>query len=159
LGPGAGRERLPAAPGLLEQQHLDLEHDRAGRGHVSPLGLGPRREQRRRPGQPVRRLGLLQQHGLLVDVRALASRGLHLLVAISLSASWLSVTVPAAHALVAAGHTPSTLPGGRLEFGLSNLDATWMTASSVPWRYRFQYLAGGVNTSGNWLTWQDPAKP
>ncbi|HEX9364502.1 MAG TPA: hypothetical protein VGA47_12045 [Candidatus Dormibacteraeota bacterium] len=34
-----------------------------------------------------------------------------------------------------------------------------MTDSGVPWRYRFTYLAGGVNTQGNWLTWQDPAKP
>ena len=34
-----------------------------------------------------------------------------------------------------------------------------MTGSGVPWRYRYQYLAGGVNTSGNWLTWQDPSKP
>lgn len=53
----------------------------------------------------------------------------------------------------------AALPSTRLEFGLSNLDSTWMTSSGVPWRYRFQYLAGGVNTSNNWLTWQDPAQP
>ncbi len=51
------------------------------------------------------------------------------------------------------------LPSARLEFGLSNGDTSWMTSSGVPWRYRFTYLAGGVNTSNNWLTWQDPAKP
>src|SRR5579864_5101251 len=51
------------------------------------------------------------------------------------------------------------LPSGRLEFGLDNTDVTWMTSSGVPWRYRFAYLAGGVNTPNNWLTWQDPALP
>ncbi len=49
----------------------------------------------------------------------------------------------------------------RLEFGLSNgpSELSWMTASGVPWKYRFQYLAGGVNTPNPWETWQDPAKP
>jgi len=51
------------------------------------------------------------------------------------------------------------LPATRLEFGLSNLDIDWMKNSGVPWGYRFQYLAGGVNTTGNWLTWQDMALP
>jgi hypothetical protein len=55
--------------------------------------------------------------------------------------------------------TAAPLPATRLEFGLSNFDVSWMTGSGVPWRYRFTYLAGGVNTSGNWFTWQDPAKP
>ncbi len=32
-----------------------------------------------------------------------------------------------------------------------------MTASGVPWRYRFQYLAGGVNTGHGWATWNSPA--
>jgi hypothetical protein len=54
---------------------------------------------------------------------------------------------------------PAPLPSSRLEFGLSNLDASWMTASGVPWGYRFQYLAGGVNTANPWPTWQDPALP
>jgi hypothetical protein len=68
--------------------------------------------------------------------------------------------------LLSFGPNPATaaavavpLPAGRLEFGVSNLDVDWMTGSGVPWRYRFQYLAGGVNTSGNWLTWQDLSKP
>lgn len=70
---------------------------------------------------------------------------------------WASLTTaPAArHELT----SRSPLPTARLEFGLDNLDVTWMTSSGVPWRYRFQYLAGGVNTPNNWLTWQDPAKP
>jgi hypothetical protein len=52
----------------------------------------------------------------------------------------------------------STLPQDRLHFGLANepdkLD--WMTASGVPWRYRYQYLAGGVNTANPWPSWNSP---
>jgi hypothetical protein len=53
------------------------------------------------------------------------------------------------------------LPAGRLEFGLANgpTDLSWMTSSGVPWKYRYQYLAGGVNTANPWQTWQDPALP
>ena len=32
-----------------------------------------------------------------------------------------------------------------------------MTSSGVPWRYRYQYLAGGVNTGGGWETWNSPS--
>jgi hypothetical protein len=32
-----------------------------------------------------------------------------------------------------------------------------MTASGVPWRYRYAYLAGGVNTGSGWETWNSPA--
>jgi hypothetical protein len=94
-------------------------------------------------------------------VRTLASRGLRLLITLCLIASSIGALAAAANANanVAASRVATALPGGRVEFGLSNLDTTWMTSSGVPWRYRFQYLAGGVNTSGNWLTWQDPAKP
>ena len=54
-----------------------------------------------------------------------------------------------------------TVDTGRLEFGVSSSpsDLSWMTGSGVPWRYRYQYLAGGVNTAGNWETWQDPSLP
>ena len=31
-----------------------------------------------------------------------------------------------------------------------------MTASGVPWKYRYQYLSGGVNTGGGWETWNSP---
>ncbi|TMB60598.1 MAG: hypothetical protein E6J51_12835, partial [Chloroflexi bacterium] len=50
-----------------------------------------------------------------------------------------------------------TLPAG-LHFGLGNNpgDLGWMTASGVPWRYRYCYLAGGVNTSSGWETWNLP---
>src|SRR6202171_748240 len=53
---------------------------------------------------------------------------------------------------------PAPLPAGRLEFGLANdpSQLTWMTSSGVPWKYRYQYLAGGVNTGGGWETWNAP---
>ena len=55
----------------------------------------------------------------------------------------------------------SSLPTDRLQFGLANSpsDLSWMTASGVPWAYRYQYISGGVNTSGNWETWQDLSLP
>ena len=53
----------------------------------------------------------------------------------------------------------AALPQDRLHFGLSNqpTDLGWMTGSGVPWRYRYQYLAGGVNTGTGWETWNSPA--
>ena len=71
----------------------------------------------------------------------------------------MALAAPAVAAHQTAGVVAATLPATRLEFGLSNSDVTAMTSSGVPWRYRFEYLAGGVNTSKNWLTWQDPALP
>jgi hypothetical protein len=55
----------------------------------------------------------------------------------------------------------ATLPSDRLNFGLSNGpgELSWMTSSGVPWRYRYAYLSGGVNTLSGWETWQDPAMP
>ena len=53
------------------------------------------------------------------------------------------------------------LPTSRLELGISS-DATQlgaMMATGVPWKYRYQYLAGGANTSSSWLHWQDAAAP
>src|SRR6266851_2113027 len=51
------------------------------------------------------------------------------------------------------------IPSTRLEFGLANgpSDLSWMTSSGVPWKYRYTYLAGGVNTGGGWETWNSPA--
>src|SRR2546430_769408 len=68
------------------------------------------------------------------------------------------VVFPAAPNPVLAA-SPAPLPASQLEFGLTNGDVSWMTSTGVPWRYRYVYLAGGVNTTNNWLTWQDPAKP
>ena len=52
----------------------------------------------------------------------------------------------------------ASLPSTRLEFGLANGpdQLGWMTSSAVPWRYRYQYLAGGVNTSNPWQSWNSP---
>ena len=52
-----------------------------------------------------------------------------------------------------------TLPSDHLHFGLGNDpgDLTWMTSSGVPWKYRYTYLAAGVNTGNGWETWNTPA--
>jgi len=53
---------------------------------------------------------------------------------------------------------PAGLPS---HFGLglssSPTELSWMTGSAVPWDYRYQYLAGGVNTGAGWSTWNAPA--
>ena len=62
------------------------------------------------------------------------------------------------------------LPSDRLHFGLANspgTDFNWLVSSGVPWHYRYQYLAGGVNNgggssdpcgpNGGWQTWNLPA--
>ncbi len=53
---------------------------------------------------------------------------------------------------------PPVLTGG-LGFGLANQPSEigWMTSSGVPWGYRYQYLAGGVNTGTGWETWNTPS--
>ena len=55
----------------------------------------------------------------------------------------------------------ASLPATRVEFGLGNgpADLGWMTSSGVPWKYRYQYLSGGVNTANPWETWQDLSLP
>src|SRR2546429_8951775 len=69
-------------------------------------------------------------------------------------------------ALALAGATQAAagtagLPMTWLELGISS-DATQlgaMKAMGVPWKYRYQYLAGGANTSSSWLHWQDASAP
>jgi hypothetical protein len=53
----------------------------------------------------------------------------------------------------------TALPQDRLHVGLSNnpSEVGWMMSSGVPWRYRYAYLAGGVNTPNPWPTWNSPA--
>src|SRR2546430_10699739 len=48
---------------------------------------------------------------------------------------------------------------GGFGFGLANQpgEIGWMTSSGVPWGYRYQYLAGGVNTGTGWETWNTPS--
>src|SRR5260370_24357254 len=51
------------------------------------------------------------------------------------------------------------LPSDRLHFGLANspgTDFNWLVTSGVPWHYRYQYLAGGVNNGGGST---DPCDP
>jgi hypothetical protein len=75
-----------------------------------------------------------------------------------------------AQAATAALVARSPLPSDRLHFGLANGPGTelnWLAASGVPWRYRYQYLAGGINNGGmpgdpcgansGWQTWNSPA--
>ena len=52
----------------------------------------------------------------------------------------------------------ASLPSDRLHFGLANQpgDFSWMQSSGVPWKYRYQYLTGGVNTGSGWETWNTP---
>ncbi len=44
----------------------------------------------------------------------------------------------------------------QFSLGLSNQpdNLAWMQSSGAAWDARYQYLAGGVNTAGNWKTWQ-----
>src|SRR6202163_1916122 len=79
-------------------------------------------------------------------------------VAVMLAAFGLlgGASYPAVAAAPARLATP-VLPSG-FGFGLANgpADIGWMTASGVPWGYRYQYLAGGVNTGTGWETWNTP---
>ncbi len=69
-----------------------------------------------------------------------------------------------------AASTRIPLPSDRLHFGLANSAGSslnWFINSGVPWRYRYQYLAGGINNAGGttdpcganggWQTWNSPA--
>jgi PKD repeat protein len=74
-----------------------------------------------------------------------------------------------AFAFSPAARTP--LPTDRLHFGLQSDEAsqlTWLKATNVPVKYRYQYLVDGVNTGGGstdpncganagWQTWASPA--
>jgi len=84
----------------------------------------------------------------------------------SRSRAGLVVTLIALGAMPIHSTAPTTvnaaavsLATNRLEFGLANEPSGlgWMTSSGVPWRYRYQYLAGGVNTGKGWETWDQPA--
>ena len=93
-------------------------------------------------------------------------RPARLSLALACAATGLASGVGASHGVEAsptaqaATAAPAALPTDRLHFGLANSpqNLSWMTATGG-WRYRYQYLAGGVNTSGRWETWQDPSRP
>jgi hypothetical protein len=79
----------------------------------------------------------------------------------------LSVATPAHATSALTARTP--LATDRLHFGLGNNpdQLTWFVNSGVPWRYRYAYLAGGINkangstdpcgANGGWQTWNSPA--
>ncbi len=84
--------------------------------------------------------------------------------------SIVPVTAGGGPARLVATATRTPLPTDRLHFGLANApgsDLNWFVASGVPWRYRYQYLAGGINVGGaagdpcgannGWQTWNSPA--
>lgn len=52
---------------------------------------------------------------------------------------------------------PPCLPR-HFALGLANRpeDIQWMVDSGIPWDFRYQYLAGGVNTGEGWATWIGP---
>jgi hypothetical protein len=62
-------------------------------------------------------------------------------------ALFLPLQPPAAQALPAGLPTHFALGIG------AQPDDTWMAQTGIPWDYRFQYLAGGVNTGVGWETW------
>lgn len=57
--------------------------------------------------------------------------------------------------VVGSGAVPVGLPA-RLAIGLGDFELSWVTASGVPWDYRYTYLSGGVNTGAGWSTWNSP---
>ena len=78
-------------------------------------------------------------------------------VAAALIVTAAAIGIVPLQARSAAAAAPA-LPSG-LSFGLGNEPGSlgWMTASGVPWRYRYTYLSGGVNTGNGWETWNTPA--
>jgi hypothetical protein len=63
----------------------------------------------------------------------------------------LSFALPIGSSVSAA--VPSGLPS-HFAFGVSaGQGDTWMPQTGIPWDYRMQYLAGGVNTGSGWETW------
>jgi len=86
----------------------------------------------------------------------LAERALHrswsAVVAIATSlAITLGLVLPLS--AVPANALPTGLPS-HFAFGVSvGQGDTWMPQTGIPWDYRMQYLAGGVNTGSGWETW------
>jgi hypothetical protein len=56
-----------------------------------------------------------------------------------------------------AGAIPAAV-GTNMIIGLSNLpgDYAWLRASNIPWKARYTYLTGGVNSPNNWTYWNSP---
>ncbi len=68
LDPGSRVEHMDGGAGIFDQRHLELEHDRIAAGHLPLLGLGPRRQQRRRRQHQPGRLRRLRRHLVHTDL-------------------------------------------------------------------------------------------
>jgi hypothetical protein len=68
-----------------------------------------------------------------------------------------SIAIVAALVLPVAALQAPAPPAGlptHFSFGVGAVPGdTWMPQSGIPWDYRMQYLAGGVNTGTGWETW------
>src|SRR2546430_11702248 len=63
----------------------------------------------------------------------------------------LAVTVPLPAQAAPAVAARATLPSDRLHFGISNgpgAPLNWLATSGVPFKYRYQYLSGGIHNGG-----------
>jgi hypothetical protein len=86
---------------------------------------------------------------------------LFLLLALFLFGSIPTLSGADAYVSGAAPSVPAVLPPipagmpTHFNFGLFNTDVNSAPAS-VPWDFRYQYLAGGVNTGNGWATWNSP---
>jgi hypothetical protein len=86
---------------------------------------------------------------------------LFVLGSINVSTGANASTNPSARHHDGAPSAPSTLPPipprmpVYFNFGLFNTDVNSAPAS-IPWDFRYQYLAGGVNTGNGWATWNTP---
>src|SRR5712691_7524259 len=77
-----------------------------------------------------------------------------LLSALVLAGSAIASPSVPAHAATGLPPVPPTWPSGRLELGLADAPggAAALRASAA-FGFRYQYLAGGVNTGDGWATW------
>src|SRR5205814_1227905 len=123
-------------------------HRRTGHGDLDPAGPGL-------AAGPVL-LDLQRDLGRLTNPRF----GLVNIKAVLALASIAALNLGVAHAAAPsqAAAVAAALPQTRLEFGVANDPGNlgWMTASGVPWGYRYQYLSAGVNTNQGWETWTSP---
>src|SRR5439155_22866941 len=98
----------------------------------------------------------------VIVVRRLFHFKLHLLLVFSTCRPRHLLSLLAALLVVSTGATPVAAQSVSVPAGLPNhfgfgIEAgqgdTWMPESGIAWDYRWQYLAGGVNTNQGWETW------
>jgi hypothetical protein len=84
--------------------------------------------------------------GLVLSALCAITIGVALLGAAPATQAQTATTLPAVPAGLKSSFT----------LGVSNGPGKtgWMTGTGAAWDVRYQYLAGGVNTTGNWKTWQ-----